>query len=132
MSGKCQGILFCLRNVRENACPCMRLRKFNGIFSKNFGGLSTFQGILNALRGWGGVQGQESPSTLEVTRRETLGNMPGKKGYVSGKSQGNAREKGLGILADTLIKPKSFGTIWLQNTQNKIYIQNLSLSAKIS
>ena len=25
-------------NVRENGCPCMHLRKFNGIFSKNFAG----------------------------------------------------------------------------------------------
>ena len=59
--------------------------------------------------GGGGVQGQESPSTSEVTIQETLGNTvhvsgkrSGKKGYESGKSQGNVREKGLGILADTL------------------------------
>ena len=48
LSEKCQG------NVRENACPCMRSRKFNGIFSKNFafGGLSTFIPIL-MLQIWG-------------------------------------------------------------------------------
>ena len=74
------------------------------------------------IRGWGGVQGQESPSTSEVTIQETLGNtvhvsgkMSGKKGYESGKSQGKVREKGLGILADTLIEDTRpiFGPILL-------------------
>ena len=47
------------------------------------------------IRGGGGVQGQESPSTSEVTIQETLG----EHGACIGKK---VREKGLRILADTL------------------------------
>ena len=49
LSEECQG------NVRQNACPCMRLRKFNGIFSKTFayGRLSPFIPILmSQIWGW--------------------------------------------------------------------------------